>query len=180
MKWIKAPKSVQKLSKSRPENRAQVEPMVSEAGLQAQRDELEQCRAQANAWMVLARQRAIEAQERDVAEIAQLAIDVARTILGREATTSFELVREMAHKALGRVRRAQNVVLRAHPDEAADVRERCRSLLPVGVEPEGMTVESDPLVGRGGVIVESELGRVDATIETQLRAIARVLSGNSE
>jgi flagellar biosynthesis/type III secretory pathway protein FliH len=42
--------------------------------------------------------------------------------------------------------------------------------------PEVVGVEVDPAVERGGVVVESDLGRVDARLDAQLEALRRALT----
>ncbi len=51
-----------------------------------------------------------------------LACEVARTILGREAAATTEVLRDVTARALARVRRARTVVLRVHPDDAEAAR----------------------------------------------------------
>jgi type III secretion system HrpE/YscL family protein len=109
--------------------------------------------------------------------VGQLAIEVARAVLGREAAAGPEVLRDVVGRALARVRRARRIVLRVHPDDVAMARATCRQWLPAGLEPDVLDVEADAGVDRGGVVVESELGRLDARLDTQLAAIARAFAG---
>jgi flagellar biosynthesis/type III secretory pathway protein FliH len=49
----------------------------------------------------------------------------------------------------------------------------------LAAEPEEVAVVGDGAVARGGVVVETELGRVDATLDRQLEEIARILEGGA-
>jgi type III secretion protein L len=118
-------------------------------------------------------------QARQIAErdVVALALEVARTVLGREAETSSSVLESVAKTALARVRRARSVVLRVSPSEAAAAREKVREWLAPGADPAVLEVVEDDAVPRGGAMVECELGRIDARIETQLAAIGRALEG---
>jgi flagellar biosynthesis/type III secretory pathway protein FliH len=67
------------------------------------------------------------------------------------------------------------VVVRVHPDDLPVVEAlRARIGERAGVTG-GFTVTTDVEVGRGGCVVESELGRIDARVETKLAALARAV-----
>ena len=130
--------------------------------------------AQLSASLVRA-ERSLAVTERDV---IALALDVARTVLGREAESSPSFIEAVARRSLQRVRRARAVVLRVHRDDLALARERVREWLAPGAEPSVLDVLEDESVERGGVVVECDLGRIDARIESQLAAIGRALEGS--
>jgi flagellar biosynthesis/type III secretory pathway protein FliH len=106
------------------------------------------------------------------AEVAAIAVDVARKVLGRELRADPGAVVEIARAALEAARGRRGVTLRVHPRDAPAVRagearlrgplSRCALLEDERVEP-------------GGAIVESEGGRVDARIETQLAALLEAM-----
>ena len=66
---------------------------------------------------------------------------------------------------------AQNIRVRLNPDDASLVRE----LLP-GSEGQWALIE-DPLISRGGCRVETDLSRVEATLESRLAAVATSVLG---
>ncbi len=131
--------------------------------------------AEVAALLVRANAERAVAGARDEADISALALDVARTLLGREVVVSSDVLRDVVRKAVGRVRRARRIVIRVHPDDAAAAREIGTGLLPAGVQPETFEIEPDLLVARGGAILETDLGEIDARIETQLAALGRAL-----
>jgi flagellar biosynthesis/type III secretory pathway protein FliH len=124
---------------------------------------------------VLRAERAMTVAERD---LVALAIEVVRAVLGQHAALSHELVEQSARRALAKVRRAQSIVLRVHPAEHALVSARARTWLVPGSEPSALEVCADEAIERGGVVVECELGRVDARLSTQIDAIARALEAS--
>ncbi len=107
--------------------------------------------------------------------VVSLAMDVARTVLGREASSGPEVLREVAGRALARVRRARRIVLKVNPADVAHATTHARAWLPAGTDPEAVGIEADPSVDQGGVVIESELGTIDARLDRQLEAIARAL-----
>lgn len=108
-------------------------------------------------------------------ELVSMALEIARSVLDREARESPAALEASARRALGRVRRARTVVLRVNADDLAVARERVREWLAPGAEPSVLDFHADAEVERGGVIVECELGRIDARLSSQLDAIARAL-----
>jgi type III secretion protein L len=146
---------------------------LAEAALARRRE------AERAAWTVAERVaygRALAAEE---GAVVALACEVAQTILGREAAATTGVLRDVTARALARVRRARTVVLRVHPDDAEAARGAVGGWLPEGMRPEEVAVVGDDAVGRGGVVVETELGRVDARLERQLEEIARILEGGA-
>jgi flagellar biosynthesis/type III secretory pathway protein FliH len=109
--------------------------------------------------------------------VVTLACEVARTVLGREAATGEDVLRDVTRRALGQVRRARLVALRVHPDAVEATRRAVGQWFPEGMAVEEVVVIGDEAVSPGGVVVESELGRVDARLERQLEEIARILEG---
>ncbi|MBI5516691.1 MAG: flagellar assembly protein FliH [Deltaproteobacteria bacterium] len=134
---------------------------------------LGQARVEAVALLVDARARASRTLAEAEAELATLALEIARAVLGREAASGPEVLRDVARRALSRVRQARRVVLRVHPEDLPWAEADARRWLPAGMVPEVLAFEADPGVARGGCLVDTELGRVDARIDAQLAALAR-------
>lgn len=156
------------------EAQAHAQRSVAEAVERASIAAREQVVAQLAASLVRA-ERALAVTERDV---IALALEVARTVLGREAESSPSFIEAVARRSLQRVRRARAVVLRVHRDDLSLARERVREWLAPGAEPSVLDVLEDDSVERGGVVVECDLGRIDGRIESQLAAIGRALEGS--
>jgi flagellar biosynthesis/type III secretory pathway protein FliH len=114
----------------------------------------------------------LDAQQRQAIELATA---IARTLVGDELTSRPERIAAIAAPLLSRVRRARQVALRAHPDDAAtlelalaDLRARCGVL-------GSLHVEADAGIARGGCVVSSDAGTLDARVETRIDALARAL-----
>jgi flagellar biosynthesis/type III secretory pathway protein FliH len=124
----------------------------------------------------LARERLLADAE---AQLVELAFEVARRVLERAVVRDREAVVELAVSALEAVRQRKHVTLRVHPEDASALREaepRLRDLL---ARERCIALVDDLSVGRGGVIVETEAGSIDARLATQLEALRRALEDSS-
>ncbi len=119
-----------------------------------------------------ARDRLLAAAER---EVASLALDVARKVLGRELAQDPAAVTDLAARAIAAARDRRQVVLRVNPADADAIRAAEGRLASLLTRAPGLDLREDASIERGGAIVETEAGRVDARVETQLAALARAL-----
>ncbi len=108
-------------------------------------------------------------------ELVQLAIAIARRVLQREVSVDQELTAALAHIALERLGSAAPATVRLHPDDYASVSAGQGATLG------GRQVEivPDPSVSRGGCLVESEFGFIDASVDAQVNEIARAVLGDA-
>ncbi|MBO0711693.1 MAG: type III secretion system stator protein SctL [Acetobacteraceae bacterium] len=104
-------------------------------------------------------------------EISSLALEIARQVFGELDVR--ELVARAAIQALEQFRREKCLKVTVHPT-ALDL---ARAALAAHLEGAGPTiiVESDPALGKGACVVASDFAVVDASIETQLQALATAL-----
>jgi flagellar biosynthesis/type III secretory pathway protein FliH len=86
------------------------------------------------------------------------------------------VMRDIAAKAMAAAKPSSaSLSLRVHPDDlAALAAARPAWLAELGVQAD-VALVADPAVGRGGCIVETPAGRIDARLETQLDALERAL-----
>ncbi len=118
----------------------------------------------------LERDRLLEDAEREVVAIA---LTIARKVLGRELRSGPEAVVDLAASAVAEARARREVVLRASPADAAALRAAEGRLAALSRAP--VQILEDPSLEPGGVLVDTEAGRIDARIEAQLDALARAL-----
>jgi len=109
-------------------------------------------------------------------QVLQVALAIARRVVRRECTTHPEVVAAIAHAAVERLAATDGITLRLHPADATALSTASTAAWP----PRGTVVSEDPTVERGGAIVESAGGTIDATLEAQLDEIARVLLGDDD
>ncbi len=104
------------------------------------------------------------------ADLLKLAVAIARRVLHRELSLDPEALAGIVRAALEKVQLEEVKRVRAHPEQAAVLG---AVLVKSGC---AVRVESDPSLERGGVVVETGRGRLDASVETQLAEIERGLT----
>jgi type III secretion system HrpE/YscL family protein len=127
--------------------------------------------------LVSARASAARSRRDSTVELRGLAVKIAEKLLGRALALDPAMVVDLAAQALGHAGEPKALRLRCHPEDLEllesgrpRLMERCVSL---GV----LRIEADEQVPRGGCVLDSELGHVDARLATQLDAIDRALRG---
>jgi flagellar assembly protein FliH len=109
---------------------------------------------------------------RDVeADLVQLALAVARKIVDREVSLGPEAVTRIIRQALSRVEHAGRIVIKLNPTDLellADIKPRLLSGLPEGGR---AAFEADEGIARGGCLIETDVGEVDARIERQFQVV---------
>lgn len=118
------------------------------------------------------RERAWREQE---GEIIGLAVDVAEKVIRAQVTVDRKMIVRTTREAISRAAEKDQLVIRVHPDDLAiledyvgELREEFRSLGKV-------QIEEDRRVNRGGCVVESRSGYIDATLEGQIHQVRREL-----
>jgi flagellar biosynthesis/type III secretory pathway protein FliH len=106
------------------------------------------------------------------AQVAELALQVARKLIGSLAAD--ERLVALAGTAARDLMPAARITLHVHPDQVDPVRARL-ALLVADMNPEPLPsweVRGDADDGLDGCLLETELGTVDASLETQLLRLA--------
>jgi flagellar assembly protein FliH len=104
-------------------------------------------------------------------QLVQLALALARRIVRRELVADEELLGALARVALERLGEARPATIRLNPEDfARSTVGRLEQWAAAHV-----SVVSDPSVNRGGCLVESPFGFIDASIEAQLQELAGAL-----
>lgn len=109
---------------------------------------------------------------RDVeADLVQLALAVARKIVGRDVSLGPEAVTRIIREALGQVEHAGKITIKLNPADLellADIKPQLLSGLP---EAGRAVFEADEGIARGGCLIETDEGEVDARIERQFQVV---------
>lgn len=104
-------------------------------------------------------------------QIVQLAVEMARRILRREVQVDNDLLCAMARVALDRLGDAAPATIRLNPEDYHSIVARQGGAWAGN----HVSVVADPAVGRGGCMVESSFGFVDASVEAQFRVLEDAL-----
>lgn len=124
----------------------------------------------------LHKEKMFEGMERDV---IRLVYDIAEKILGREFSQDenavVDLIRQALHAAIG-----ERVVVLVHPDDLKAVKDRQTSLMAALDATKTLQVRSHDKVARYGCLIETEIGTIDAQLDTQLEFIREALGVEKE
>ncbi len=107
-------------------------------------------------------------------EIVRLAMAIAERIVHEQITVDPNVVIENVRSALTRLAKREVVTLRVNPADLETMRHH-RDAVVSASDIEQLRIVEDQRVDRGGVVVETEAGTIDAKISTQLREARRVI-----
>lgn len=127
--------------------------------------------------VVQALQGQLDLLERDLAQrIAGVALEIARQVVRDELQSQPEHVVAVAHEALSALLvTARHVSLRLHPDDQALVASGAAEALAA----RGARLVADARITRGGCLVESDIGSIDAQVATRWQRAAAALGQES-
>lgn len=104
-------------------------------------------------------------------DMLRLVQAIAEQVIHCEVTTNSEVIFQILNKALEVAVRSDAFHVRVNPEDLAVAMEKKPLLLASISGLKNITFAGDAEVSRGGCILESELGEVDATVESQLEEI---------
>ena len=107
-------------------------------------------------------------------ELVRLALGIAERVLHQQVALDRGVVIEMAKTAISRLIERDSVTVRVNPADLERMREHRDELIAIG-DIKNLRVVEDKRVDRGGVVVETDAGTIDARIGTQLEEARKVL-----
>lgn len=110
-------------------------------------------------------------EEQLEAEYIGLLRECVEKIIGQELQQAPEAIVGVVRTALLDARQQREVIVRVNPDDAETLRRQQPRLLEVLARANTIDVRPDPGITRGGCVVATELGTIDATLERQLEAL---------
>ncbi len=108
-------------------------------------------------------------------EIVKLAVSISERILNAHIDLQPGAVLEMARSAITRLVGRETVTVRVHPSDLELMRENRDRLMSLN-DIDNLRLIADQRVDRGGVVIDTESGTIDAKISTQLREVRRLLA----
>ncbi len=113
-----------------------------------------------------------------VQAVSDLAVLIARHLVRRELKANPGEVVGVVRESMRHLPIAPRAArIRLHPEDA----ELVQSAFALGDDERSWRLEPDPLITRGGCIVETDSSRIDASVESRLAAIAsKMLGGERE
>ena len=110
--------------------------------------------------------------ERDLDRTVELARAMAERIVGETIALEPAKIAVMARQTLAAAKQARQIALSAHPEDAAALRAHLGSL---GLEQAALEIHADETRTRGSLLLETDLGIIDADLTIQLDRLARSL-----
>lgn len=99
--------------------------------------------------------------------LLELCSEIVRKIIGRELSGLNDVVLFTVKKALTHIGQKEKMVVRVAPEDLDLVAQRKDFWAPVGERLSDITIEADPAVAKGGCIIDSNAGMVDARLGVQ-------------
>jgi flagellar assembly protein FliH len=119
------------------------------------------------------------ARDRELAALEphaiQIALSAAKQIVGEELALSPERIAAIVAPLIARLRRSSVLTLRLHPEDAAFVQDHASELLANSRSNARIQVEGDAAIARGGCLVVSDIGSLDARLESRLDLMGRAM-----
>lgn len=115
-------------------------------------------------------------QQQMASALADAAVSLARQVVRGELHANPQQVAAVAQEAIeALLLSARHVTVRVHPDDQPLVAQGAAEIL----EARGARLVADAAITRGGCIVESDIGIIDASIESRWRRAAAALGSQS-
>lgn len=156
--------------------RAQARSLLAEAAVERaalERASLEQSNFQAALLLARAEERAARIVEEARQELTTLAVRMAEKILAQELRLHPEAVCSIAEQCLATWPDARNLRLRVSPEDLPLLQAALPRLGRAGAR---LQLQADASIGRGGCLLQTELGEVDGRLEVQLARLAEALN----
>ena len=112
--------------------------------------------------------------------LLELALATARRVCKHDVATSTEAARANAAALLELVKHESDLELHLNPADYQMLRTAASEAIAAADRLAHVELVADPAVDRGGCVLESRDGTIDATLETQLDRVAAALAGTSE
>ncbi len=148
-----------------------------EEAKQQMADQLKQTSERCNAMLTTAEQEARQILLEAEPKIIELVLAISRKIITDEVETRPTVVLNLVRSALERVRDQHQIIIHVSPDDYEFIIQSRRELQAVVGAEQTLTVTADAVLGKGGCLIETSFGTVEAGIDTQFESIRRVLQG---
>ncbi len=101
--------------------------------------------------------------------------DCCEKIIGQELQQNPKTIVSVVRNALSHARQQREILVRINPDDAEVLHQNRNRLLEMLARAQTVDIREDASVTRGGCVVVTELGTIEASLERQLEALAAAL-----
>jgi flagellar assembly protein FliH len=110
-------------------------------------------------------------------DVLNLAFAIAEKILNHEIATDKDVICKVLEGALNKIVDQEGMKIRVNPDDYKYLKEITEAPFPGLEEIKNVMLEQDAAIGRGGVVIASVFGEVDARLDQQMSILRDALSG---
>lgn len=107
-------------------------------------------------------------------EMVKLAMAMAEKVIGNIAAERPEIIRDVVRQALERSL-GDRITVKINPEDYKTIKEGKFEFKDVLDRTKRLVFKKDDTIAKGGCVVETEVGTIDAQLETQLEAIKKAL-----
>ncbi len=140
-------------------------------------EQVKQTADSCNAIVAAAEQDARRILQEAEPKIIELVLTISRKVIKDEVEERPAVVLELVRGALERVRDQNQIIIHVSPDDYEFILQSRRQLQAVVGAEQTLTLTADAVLAKGGCLIETSFGTVEAGIDTQLESIRRVLQG---
>jgi flagellar assembly protein FliH len=108
-------------------------------------------------------------------EIIKLVLSIAEKVIGKLAEEHANVIRNVVHQALERAI-GDRITVRLNPEDYKTIMESEHEFKDILDRTRRLMFREDEEISKGGCVVETEVGTIDARLETQLEAIRKALT----
>lgn len=108
-------------------------------------------------------------------DLVTLVMEISGAVIEHELQTDREAIMRVVERAVAEVGETDRIILRVHPDDARLLETAVSDGTWTPPKFANFDISADTSIRRGGCVLESDRGQVDATIEAQLDEIEKYL-----
>ena len=115
--------------------------------------------------------------EENEERMLDLVFSVTEKVINREISTNREIVHGVLRSAIEQVVDKEGIIVRLNPEDYQYMMEMNPGLIGVVDDIRNMSIVEDSSIRRGGVVIDTSSGEVDARLEQQLHEVRKAVSG---
>lgn len=165
---------VEAAEKRAEELRGDAEKSYREAKEQGYREGFAEGKMEASMQAVRLMQDSAAVADRLAEEAAKLAVAIAGSVIGEQVKVDHRTIKNMAVNAIQEAVIGETMTIRAHPEDRAVLEQNISELRRIATGA-SIAFESDAALARGGCVVRTDFGEIDASIEVLLDSVKEKL-----
>jgi flagellar assembly protein FliH len=110
-------------------------------------------------------------------KILNLVFSVTEKIINREISTNRDIVHGVLKSAIKQVLDKEGIIVRLHPEDYRYMMETNPGIIDGFDDIRSMSIVEDSTIRRGGVVIDTSSGEVDARLDQQLLEVRKAMSG---